>query len=82
MIPRLSIVLLGLVAIFTVATMSTRAQSVLTRHVREAIHTPEAQSTGHMASDQVMHLNIVLKLRDQAGLDAFLKDIYDPTNAN
>jgi subtilase family serine protease len=82
MIPRMSIVLLGLVALFTVATMNARAQSVSTRHVREAIHTPEAQSTGHMASDQVMHLNIVLKLRDQAGLDAFLKDLYDPTSPN
>jgi subtilase family serine protease len=62
--------------------MSTRAQSVLTHHVREVIHTAEAQSTGHMIADQVMHLNIVLKLRDQAGLDAFLKDLYDPTSPN
>ena len=82
MIPRMSIVLLGLVALFTFATTSTRAQSVLTHHVREVIHTAEAQSTGHMAADQVMHLNIVLKLRDQAGLDAFLKDLYDPTSVN
>ena len=80
MVPRMSIFVLSLAALFTVATMSTRAQSVLTHHVREVIHTAEAQSTGHMASDQVMHLNIVLKLRDQAGLDAFLKDLYDPTS--
>jgi subtilase family serine protease len=80
MIPRISIFVLSLVALFTVATMSTRAQSVLTHHVREVIHTAEAQSTGHMAADNVMHLNIVLKLRDQAGLDAFLKDLYDPTS--
>jgi subtilase family serine protease len=82
MVPRISIFVLSLVALFTVATMSTRAQSVLTHHVREVIHTAEAQSTGHMAADHVMQLNIVLKLRDQAGLDAFLKDLYDPTSPN
>ncbi len=82
MVPRMSIFVLSLVAFFTVATINARAQSVLTHHVREVIHTAEAQSTGHMASDQVMHLNIVLKLRDQAGLDAFLKDLYDPTSPN
>lgn len=82
MVPRMSIFVLSLVALFTVATTGTRAQSVLTHHVREVIHTAEAQSTGHMAADHVMHLNIVLKLRDQAGLDAFLKDLYDPTSPN
>jgi subtilase family serine protease len=82
MVPRMSIFLLSLVALFTVATMNTRAQSVLTQHVREVIHTAQAQSAGHMATDQVMHLNIVLKLRDQAGLDAFLKDLYDPASPN
>lgn len=53
MVPRMSIFILSAVALFTVATTDTRAQSVLTHHVREVIHTAQAQSTGHMASDQV-----------------------------
>jgi subtilase family serine protease len=57
-----------------------QAQSMLTRHVRQVTHTGEARSVGHLPSDQIMNLNIVLKLRDQAGLDSFLKELYDPTS--
>ena len=37
-----------------------------------------AQATGRLPSNQVLQLNLVLPLRDQAGLESFLKELYDP----
>jgi subtilase family serine protease len=55
-----------------------QAQSMLTRHVREAVRTGEARAVGQLPPNQVMQLHIVLPLRDQAGLDSFLKELYTP----
>ncbi len=60
--------------------MNSQAQSVLTRHVREATRTGEAKPLGQLPSDQIMNLDVVLPLRDQAGLDSFLKELYDPAS--
>jgi kumamolisin len=57
---------------------SGEAQSFMTHHVRDAIHSGEAQATGRLPSNQVLQLDIVLALRDAAGLQSFLKDLYDP----
>jgi kumamolisin len=54
------------------------AQSMLTRHVREVTRTGEARPIGQLPAGQVMQLHIVLPLRDQAGLDSFLKELYTP----
>src|SRR5271169_136975 len=79
-------VLRGMYAVLCLALLlfgvggQARAQSILTHHVREVIHTGEAKSVGHLPSDEIMNLNIVLRLRDQAGLDSFLKELYDPAS--
>ncbi len=70
----LAIVALGIVTIYS------QAQSVLTHHVREATRNGRAKSLRRLPADQVLQLNIVLPLSDQAGLDAFLKDVYDPSS--
>jgi len=57
-----------------------QAQSVLTRHVREATRTGEARPVGQLPSNQIMQLHIVLALRDQAGLDSFLNQLYTPSS--
>ncbi len=57
---------------------SAQAQSMLTRHVREVTRTGEARPIGQLPASQVMQLHIVLPLRDQAGLDSFLKELYTP----
>ena len=67
---RSGLFLLTIVAIVSVATTSSQAQSVLTHHVREAIRNGQAQSLGQLPADQIMNLDIVLPLRDQAGLDS------------
>ncbi len=70
----LAIVALGIVTIYS------QAQSVLTHHVREATRNGRAKSLRRLPADQVLQLNIVLPLSDQAGLDAFLKDVYNPSS--
>ena len=57
-----------------------QTQPLLTRHVREVTRTGEAKSIGKLPPDQIMSLDVVLKLRDQAGLDSFLKQLYDPSS--
>jgi subtilase family serine protease len=55
-------------------------QSLLTRHVREATVSGRAQSIGQLPAMQSMRLDIVLPLRDVAGLDAFLQELYDSSS--
>jgi kumamolisin len=52
----------------------------MTRHTREVVLNGQAQAIGRVPPTQVMQLDIVLPVRDQAGLDAFLRDVYDPTS--
>ena len=80
MVRKISLFLLTITAIVTVLTTNSQAQSVLTRHVREATRTGEAKPIGQLPSDQIMNLAVVLPLRDQAGLDSFLQEVYDPTS--
>jgi kumamolisin len=57
-----------------------QARALLTRHVREITRTGEAQPIGQLPADQIMNLDLVLPIRDQAGLEQFLKELYDPAS--
>jgi subtilase family serine protease len=57
---------------------SAVAQSVTTRHVRERVRTGELAPTGRLPQNQVLQLDLVLPLRDPAGLTRFLSDVYNP----
>jgi subtilase family serine protease len=80
MIRRICLFLLLIVAIMPVATIQSQAQSMLTRHTREVALNGQAQSVGRLPANQTMQLDIVLPLSDQAGLDSFLKELYDPAS--
>ena len=54
----------------------------MTHHVREATLTGEARLIGRMPATTTMNLDLVLALRDPAGLKSFLSDIYNPKSAN
>jgi subtilase family serine protease len=56
------------------------AQGALTRHVREAIRDGRATPIGRMPAESQMMLDLVLPIRDQAGLDSFLEDLYNPSS--
>jgi kumamolisin len=58
--------------------IDSQAQYTSTHHLHEAVRSGAAQPVGRLPAGQVMTLNIVLSLRDQAGLDLFLADLYNP----
>ncbi len=58
-----------------------QAQSVRdASRARRGSQRPGARPTGRLPSNQVLQLDLVLQLSDQAGLESFLKDLYDPTS--
>ena len=51
-----------------------------THHVRDAVRTGAAQFLGNLPANTTMQLDIVLPLKDPAGLDAFLAGVYNPAS--
>jgi subtilase family serine protease len=84
MIRRFRTALFVTVALLGVVSDVCGAQSLppLTRHVRAASVNAQSGTVGHLPPAQSMRLVLVLPIRDQAGLDSFLKEVYDPSNAN
>ena len=80
MVRRASLSCFTLVAILALLSLNAQAQTVLTHHVREVIRNGKAKPVGRLPASQILHLNIVLPLRDPAGLKAFLKNLYDPAS--
>lgn len=63
-------------------TFIAQAQSFMTHHMREVVRNGQAQSNGRLAQNQMMSLDLVLPVRNQAALDQFVADVYDPASAN
>jgi subtilase family serine protease len=84
MIRRRSASLPVVVAILSIvcAVSQVQAQSLMTRHVREATLNGQAQLVGRLPASQSMQLEIVLPLRNPSELGKFLQELYDPTNPN
>lgn len=57
-----------------------QTQSALTHHLRPEVINGQARFTGPLPAAQSLRLDIVLPLRDQAGLDRFLRDVADPSS--
>jgi len=77
---RLGVFSLALVATLFVVTINAHAQSMMTRHVRDLNRSGQVQAMGHLPVNQMMTLNIVLPLRDPAGLKSLLGEIYNPAS--
>ncbi len=80
MLKKLGKSTLPLIAVLALAAAVCQAQSVKTHHVRDVVRSGQAPATGRLPSNQVLQLDLVLQLSDSAGLDSFLKDLYDPTS--
>jgi subtilase family serine protease len=52
----------------------------MTRHVRDVTLNGQAPSVGRLPATQSMQIDVVLPVRDQAGLDSFLQELYDPSS--
>jgi subtilase family serine protease len=74
------VLLLSIAAFVSAGVVPSRAETLKTRHVRQA--TGQAKLVGRLPVAQIMQLDVVLPLRDQAGLDAFLADLYSSTVPN
>ena len=79
---KLAVFLLTLAAMVSAGTLDSRAQSPRTRHVRDVVLNGQAKAVGRLSATKIMQIDIVLPLRDQAGMDAFLADIYNPSSPN
>ena len=65
-------------AILMVMESPAQAQSALTHHVRQDVISGRAQYLSPLPATQSLRLHLVLPLRNQAGLDDFLQELYDP----
>jgi kumamolisin len=73
------LVLFSAMFLFLVDTQA-QAQSAMTRHVRPQVTSGQAKFLNRLPATQTLRIDIVLPLRDQAGLDKFLQEVYDPTS--
>jgi subtilase family serine protease len=80
MIRRSGLFFLTIVAILSLLTIDSEAQSVTTHHMREVTRNGDARLIGQLPAVQIMNLDIVLPLRDPAGLKSFLSDVYNPAS--
>jgi subtilase family serine protease len=55
-------------------------QPLLTRHVRNAVANGQAQFVGQLPATQTLRFDIVLPLRDRAGLQNFVQQVQDPAS--
>jgi len=84
MIRRLSLSMLTIVTVLSVVNIVcyARTQPLLTRHVREVTVNGQAKLLERLPGSQTMRLVLVLPLRNQAQLDEFLKELYDPSSTS
>jgi len=78
--PRIGPIVCLLVWLVMPALAAAQTQSLLTRHVRTPILNGQAPFVGHLPATQSINLDIVLPLRDQAGLESTLQGLYDPSS--
>lgn len=62
------------------ATTAAQAAQVYTHHVRDVVSQGTAQQVGSLPASKIMSLNVVLPVRDQAGLDQFVADVTNPAS--
>ena len=71
---------LGLATVLYGASTTAQAQDFLTQHVRTAVTNGQATYLTPMLATKILRLDIVLPLRDQEGLENFLKELYNPAS--
>src|SRR5271156_4718376 len=69
-------------AAFMLITIPGQAQpqALLTRHVRDAVVNGQAQFVGKLPATQTLRFDMVLPLRDRAGLQDFVQGVQDPAS--
>ncbi|QLZ68103.1 Pseudomonalisin [Legionella sp. PC1000] len=76
---RFSIALGLTIALYGASTV-VQAQDFLTHHIYPEIANGSVAYVRPMLATKVLRLDIVLPLRDQEGLDSFVKELYNPAS--
>jgi subtilase family serine protease len=79
---KIAVSLLSLAAFVSLGAVEGRAQTLMTHHVRAVTQNGQAKLVGHLPSAQIMQLDVVLPVRDRAGLQAFLADLRNPNSSD
>ncbi|BFI94628.1 MAG: S53 family serine peptidase [Rhodanobacter sp.] len=61
-------------------TTTAWAGQFMTHHVRDAVSQKTAKQVGDLPATQLMSLDVVLPVSDQAGLDKFVASVTDPSS--
>jgi kumamolisin len=77
---RGSTLVLGAAVVILIMGAQAQAQSLMTQHTRPAVTSGQAKFLNRMPETQTLRIDVVLPLRDPAGLEKFLQEIYDPTS--
>ena len=77
-----SLLFFAAAALAPAAAVRAEPALVPARHVWEVVQSGSAQVVGKLPAGQIMDLDLVLPLRDAAGLDDFLSEVYDPASAS
>ncbi len=71
-----------LLSLAAVAPAHSEVQALRTQHARAAVTNGTAAFVQQLPATRTLKLNLMLPLRDEAGLDAFLEDLYNPNSAS
>jgi len=82
MVRKLAVTTITVLAILFLANAIGQAEPValLTHHVRSEVSNGNAKLIGHLPATQTIQFDIVMQLRDRAGLQSFIRQQYDPTS--
>jgi subtilase family serine protease len=70
-----------LAIVFLANTLSqAEPRPLLTRHVRDVVVNGQAPLVGQLPATQTVHFDVVLPLRDRAGLQTFVQEVNDSTS--
>ena len=69
-------------AVTLLGAATCQAQFVSTHHVREEVRNNAARYVSRLPQNQTLQLDLVLPLRDPAGLKRFLSELYNPKSPN
>ncbi len=76
LLARVALVCAAVLLLFTIPGQA-QPQTLLTRHVRDAVANGQAQFVGQLPATQTLLFDIVLPLRDRAGLQNFVQQVQD-----
>jgi kumamolisin len=79
LLARIALVCAAVLLLFTIPSQA-QPQQLLTRHVRDAVANGQAQLIGQLPATQTLRFDIVLPLRDRAGLQNFVREVQDPAS--